>query len=309
MVAPVKFPWSFRSVSIYNRDRVYFVAGHDESTGKELPVSYVFRWTGKWDSQPIPTIATDLCVTPFPELNVPVMGINGTIIRLVTGKFLEEIVDESQDGPQYIGDLRAIKTIGKHAYVVGMGRTAYRCDGVAKWTRIDQGLRCPEGDDSNAGLNSIDGFSETDIYTVGWDGEIWHYDSKSWRQIESPTNVALFRVVCGQDGKVYACGQMGTLICGNGNSWQLIEHDETSDDFWGMTWFKGQLYLATTDALYVLKDGILETIEIKSRKKLKFRDGENFYHLDANEEVLWSVGKKMALYTEDGINWIETPYK
>jgi len=60
-----------------------------------------------------------------------------------------------------------LEEIAERAFIVGMRRMVYRCDGVAMWTRIDQGVRCAEDDESDAGFNSIHGFNETDIYAVG----------------------------------------------------------------------------------------------------------------------------------------------
>ena len=115
------------------------------------------------------------------------MGTNGVVYRWAKGQIKPEIIDNSDEGPQNLGDLQEIRTIGSRAYVVGMSRTAYRCDGEDRWVRIEKGLRCPKGDDSDAGLTSIHGFRENDVYAVGWEGEIWHFDGKRWAELDSPT--------------------------------------------------------------------------------------------------------------------------
>jgi hypothetical protein len=308
MSAPTNFPWSFRSIYVENKRSVVFVAGHDDSTEKRMPVSYGFRWTGQWNSISVPFIATSICAVRVPRPDVLIMGVNGWFLGWGSSGETEETIDATDSGPQNYGDLTDIRTVGERAYVVGMCRTVYRCDGIDRWTRIDQGVRTPEDDDSDAGFTSIDGFNESDIYAVGWDGEIWHYDGKKWNQIESPTNLILFRVICGKDGKVYACGQNGVLVCGRGETWDIIEHEETRAKFWGATWFKGHLYLSASKGIYILKDGTLESVSIQSSQKLNFGKGTSFYRLDANDDVLWSAGRKMILYTEDGINWIEPAY-
>ena len=309
MVAPQSFAWIFRDVAVCERDRVYFVAGHDEAEEKDLPISFFFKWSGGWSSKSFNHNLTGICFVREPELNTLMMGVDGTIVRGMPNGFSEEQVDTGKEAPRTVGDLREIRRIGRrHAYVVGMGRTVYRCDGPNQWKRIDQGVRCAPGDMTNAGFNSIDGFNESEIYAVGWEGEIWKYDGKRWIAIDSPTNLALFRVVCAGDGKAYACGQVGTLLSGRDTQWEVIKQDATEEDFWGATWFKDKLYLCTSNRLYVLVDGSVEPLEIKSSKKLKFTQNDCFSRLDSNDDVMWSVGEKMAIWTEDGVNWTEVPY-
>ena len=43
---------------------------------------------------------------------------------------------------------------------------------------------------------------------------------------------------------------------------------------------------------------------------IEYQKGDSSFHrLDANEEVMWSAGFKMLLYTSDAQIWTETPYK
>ncbi|HVE16236.1 MAG TPA: hypothetical protein VNB29_05840, partial [Chthoniobacterales bacterium] len=238
------------------------------------------------------------------------MGVDGSVITCSKEGFLPESVDRSEKGPQHVGDLREVRTIGKKAYVVGMGRTAYRRDGTDRWVRIDQSVRY-SSKTSNAGFNSIHGFSEKEIYAVGWEGEIWRYDGEKWTRCPSPAKRALFRVVCAPDGVVYAAGQSGTLVAGRKGKWTVIRQNCTKDDFYGGTWFRDRLYLSTDSGLFVLEGSSLKAAAITSagKQKLKFRADESFEHLASTDEVMWSVGSKMAMYTRDGSTWTETGYR
>jgi hypothetical protein len=311
MVAPNNFAWSFRDVSIYAPGKAVFVAGDDDAVKKDIPISWIFTWTGQWGSQSIPIIGTSVTKTYHTDLNLLIMGIDGTVYRWGKGPIVEELIDSSEKGPQNYGDLQEIRTIEEQAYVVGMRRTVYRCDKAGKWTRIDHGIRCSEDDESDAGFNSIDGFNASNIYAVGWDGEIWYYNGKKWKQIESPTNLALFRVVCSEDGNIYACGQKGLIIKGRQAKWEVIEQGETDETFWGATWFKNSLYLSTSNGIFQLQNDKLSVVDIKSKgkKKIKITPNNCFYRLDSNNDIMYSAGQKMVIYTEDGIKWTETPYK
>ena len=159
------------------------------------------------------------------------MGLYGRIHVAKADGFSEEYVDNSVEGPPDRGVLRDIRLIGDHVYVTGMKRQVYRRESPSIWSRQDRGVVIPTVDNIVAGFNSIDGFSENNIYAVGWSGEIWHYDGKIWQDVASPTNIKLERIICVDPDKVYICGQAGILIKGNHNRFKVIDHNSTRDDF------------------------------------------------------------------------------
>jgi hypothetical protein len=306
MVAPKDFAWSFVDVAVVDATRVYLAAGHDESLAKNIPVSLITRWADAWSSQAVDIFAVSLCVVSYPERHVLTLGNEGTVVRWgAPAGFTQEPIDASDQGPQARGNAREISTIGKHAYAVGMGRWVYRCDGQANWARIDHGIRADFAAEPDAGLNAIDGFDEGEIYAVGWNGEIWGYDAQKWSRYDSPTNLALQKVVCGSDGVVYAVGQRGLIVRGRGSQWDVVEHDVTIEDFWGAAWFQGKLYIASANGLYAL-DG--DTVsEVNTGKQTKTR-ADCFYRLSAAEDCIWSAGEKLLLRSSDGVVWEELPY-
>lgn len=304
MAAPKSYPWSFVDVDVFSEDRVYFVASHDESTRDNIPVSALMRWSGDWGIVPVPIFAVSLCTLSHPERTVLALGNEGTVIRWGTQGSTQEHIDTAPDGPSR-GGMREIRTIGQRAYAVGMGRMVYRCDGEQRWTRIDAGVRADLRVDDEAGFNSMDGFNEDECYAVGWNGEIWSYVRQQWQQHDSPTNLALQRVVCGGDGCVYALGQRGLILKGREGRWGVIEQDLTREDFWGACWFKGRLYAATANGLFVLDGDDLKAVDTGKLGKSR---ADCFYRLSANAECIWSVGERMAIYSSDGQRWKEVAY-
>ena len=313
MVAPKSFEWHFGAVAVATEEKVFLVGQNEdfvEQDPDDDPVSYVLRWDGEWSSKPVPTVATSVCHLVEPEPTALFLGQNGVVIRLSPSiAFVPELIDDSAEGPQHWGDMREIRTISGAAYACGMGRTVYRNAGTGMWDRLDKGIRLASGDDADLGLNSIHGFSHDDLYAVGWDGEIWRRDVKGWVACVSSTNLAMFRVVCASAGEVFACGQEGLILRGRGSTWAEMHLPDSDADVTGATEFQGAMYFATTEALYRLDDAGLAAVDVTGgRKKIKTKPGESFGALDSSNDVIWSVGPKMAIYSTDGRVWTETSY-
>ncbi len=303
-MSEAQVPWSFRSVYVYSDDIAYVTGGSDEQTEKGEEVSYFFRWQKGWSKQELPLVAFAAADAEFPDVQILVFGIEGNLFRWTKSGFLSEIIDESEAGPQHYGDLRSVKKIGKKIHVAGMSRTVYRCDGVGEWTRLDHEVRDDDGDTS-AGFNSIDGFSEKEIYAVGWDGEIFWRDDARWSKVDSPTNLALLKVVCASNKKVFACGMAGTLLVGHRNAWEVVDQDETTENFVDAVWFKGALYLATATGIFRYYRETLK--QVLSVEDIEGPEGASFNSLDASKSKLWSVGRKLIATTEDGKSWTRLP--
>lgn len=196
------------------------------------------------------------------------------------------------------GPMREIRGIAKsYAYAVGTHRQAYKRINASQWICIDQTAQDNSIDMTEKSFESIDGFSEEDIYAVGWDGEIWHFDGKVWTQKDSPTNLALYKVKCAEDGFVYACGQVGTLLKGRDNQWEIIDQDITREDFWGVEYFKGKAYFSTLTGIY----------EFDSKTVRPVSYGETLppfscYQLSAADGIFWSIGAR-NVYEFDGQQW------
>ncbi|MCL6702021.1 hypothetical protein [Pseudomonas sp. T1.Ur] len=225
------------------------------------------------------------------------LGVDGSVEASGAGTKTEEAIAKSGFEPAKRGPLREIRGIAKgRAYAVGTCRQAYVRDGEDQWRCIDQSAQVGDTPITDTSFESIDGFSEQDIYTVGWEGEIWKYDGAVFTQQNSPTNLALYKVRCAPDGFAYACGQLGTLLRGRDDQWEVIEHDSTREDLWGMEYFQGQLYVSSTHFVYRLEGDTLKPVD--------FGDDApgTCYHLSAADGIMWSIGPKDVMEF-DGSNW------
>lgn len=309
MAAPARFAWSFRDVAVYDPERVYLISGHDELAKENTDFSQVTRWIDSWGSRCVDIAAVSICIVMHPERNVVVIAPDGQVVRWGTTDFSTEHVDDRDDGPRACGHLREVRTIGLHAYAVGMSRMVYRCRGEADWVRIDHGVRADPAQEDQAGFNSIDGFGENELYAAGWNGELWQFDGKTWQQRALPTTLALHKVLCAPDGIVYLLGQNGSLLRGRHDAWEVIEHGVTADSFWGACWFRDQLYASTARGLFVLEGEPLQP-SLRPLELGKFGKNRSdcFYRLSAVDECIWSAGEKMLIRSTDGVNWTELPY-
>lgn len=294
-------PFSFLSGIVQDRNVGRVIAQVDELKEAGSTNSRLLRWTrsdGKWQSYRLKWHAIRLGVIPGSDPVIVAIGPDGSYIEGTSAGPSEGYIDNSDDGPNRRGDIRDLRIIGGHAYATGMSRQIYRREAAGVWHRFDDGVVQPRGAISVAGFNAIDGLDENNIYAVGFNGEIWHFQNLKWTRIDSPTGVVLHRVRTVRDNIVFACGQEGVLIEGFDSQWRIVEHGISLPDLWGMEWFNDRLYVACDDGLYALKSNdVLEKINIG------LGDNWTFRHLHANDGVLWSFGPKHICWTEDMVTW------
>lgn len=199
-------------------------------------------------------------------------------------------VNDTRDG--FLMDLRQI---GERWYAVGGHHQIYREEN-GKWESIDSGVYIP-GDAGEAKiLLSIDGNSEKDIYAVGFNGVVLHYDGITWKQLDSPTDYGFQRVLCVSEDEVYLCGYGNSLYRLNKDSWIALTEPDDAVVFWDMRYFQGKLYVCTKKKLFILEHNQLEEVIIPVKGPL------GFYRMDSDENELWTCGNECLLQF-DGKNW------
>jgi hypothetical protein len=172
----------------------------------------------------------------------------GKVLQLATSSEQLSVVEIPNPG----ASLRTARTIAETAWVVGMGRRAFKRSTDGLWTEDSP---TPRSDDGTTiiGFEDIDGFGSDDIYAVGWKGEIWHRSTGRWRQIDSPTSRNLNAVCCASDGSVYAVGQKGTLLVGRGDSWATVDA-KLKRNLLDVTEFDGVVLVCTDHAILKLQN-------------------------------------------------------
>lgn len=234
-----------------------------------------------WDS-------TALAVTRLPSEKLIVVGEDGDVVTYAGGAETREKISPK---PVMIRNARRILD---SVYACGMKRQVYKRLDEGAW--VDISAQFPKADEE-VGFESIDGFSDKEIYAVGWNGEIWEFDGAGWIHRGSPSNVILTSICCAPDGVVYAAGQQGVMIKGRHDVWESIDwEDEVDADIWDLCWFEDDLYIATIANLYKLRGSALLEVDF----------GVVFppscYSLTSAEGVLWSIGRDHVA-SFDGTDW------
>lgn len=292
--------FSFVTGAVRYADLAYLALVNDQQAKDRVAHTFFSCWDGgvwRGDGKAVPWDTVSMCVCKHPLEQCLALGPNGDVRCMGSGDVHNEKIGSGTNTPERRGPLRAICSIEGKAYAVGMNRQVYRRDDVNRWTSADQGARPPAEDKRVVGFEAVDGFSQAEIYAAGWDGAIWRYDGKQWSEIDSPTNLILTCVCCAGDGNVYLAGQMGTLIRGRNQRWDIVEHEGTLAEIWGLAWFGDKLYLSTSKEVYLLVNDRLVPVDFGDETP------PTCFHVKTAEQALWSIGAKDVM-AFDGNHWI-----
>lgn len=286
---------SFLSCAFFERDIAAVVMKDDDSINNDMPFSYItIYYKGEWDDgggTQWDTIGA--ATTMFPSRQFVIISPQGNALLLGGGDRHEEQIQDGEINPQQFGMLREVRRIGQKAFACGMKRQVYRRDNRDVWTCLTKDIMNDKG---VYGFESIDGFSESDIYAVGWEGEIWHFNGSQWSKKDSPTNNILVDVCCAGDGKVYAYARGGKLIIGRDDQWDVVNL-EVPADLWSLAWFQGKLYASSSRDIFVFDGTAMVPIKIEGDFPRSCQ-----YLSVHNDEVMWSIGSK-DIFSFDGATW------
>ena len=193
------------------QDDTGFILACDPQREADDPHVKIYRWhRGSFTDTWAKFSRHSICRVTAPELALVFLSAEGFYGIHTSKATVGNIFQNSQPRPKEprYGSFRSLAEIGGQAYAVGLRGMAYRLDELVKWTRIDEGLS------RDFDVQAIHGFDATDIYAVGFRGELWHFNSRQWTRCELPTNVNLASVKCARDGFVYVAGHGGILMRG-----------------------------------------------------------------------------------------------
>ncbi|MDM0117229.1 hypothetical protein QTI66_34480 [Variovorax sp. J22R133] len=215
------------------------------------------------------------------------------LVQIVDGQgSRSELIDASPDGPSNLQWILGLSLIGSAVYAYGMCRQVYRRLDDARWQRVDEGIRTRDV----AGIKSMCGADEHEVYAVGFGGEIWVRAGGRWRAVDSPTNVKLEQIAGTAKGDFVICGGAGTVLRGREFSWTHLPQDHVGETIWSVVEFDGTVYMSTTTRLMMLNGDILEDVAGLPA------DARSFGYLAKGQKSMWSIGHS-DLLRFDGQAW------
>lgn len=221
------------------------------------------------------------------EDGLAALGEWGEVRFFRDGKIIEETFSPDR------GPMRRIAKIENKHIAVGANMQVFERNDNGVWNNISppETIRTLFEDNH---MESLDGYSLSEIYATGTNGVIWYFDGKAWTPVQCPTNFSLYDVYCCEDGFVYICGQGGIILKGRYDSFELITSDQMLTDLWGIVALNGRVFASGFVSLMFLNDEILVPDEDA------MNIAEYFYDLDIRDGVMWSFGMKNVLRYEGG---------
>jgi hypothetical protein len=197
------------------------------------------------------------------------------------------------------GHIAKLKPLEGHLYACGGNRSFGKRLGKGQWQSFSQDIPYPEKSSGTwYGFDDFDGWSETDIYAAGGEGDVWHYDGREWRQIPFPSNLPLNSVCCGGDGNVYISGYGGDTFVGRGDRWKMIRGGGMSLPFRDMVWYEDRVWCTSDYGLWTIHNGRI------ARPNVPATVSGCCGNLSVGDGVLLLAGLCGAVFKENG-QWHE----
>ncbi len=86
---------------------------------------------------------------------------------------------------------------------------------------------CPPSSDS---LEDVWGSSSSDVFAVGWSGNILHYDGNEWSKMASGTAEVLNAVWGSSSSDIFVVGRYETILHYDGHTWSLMTGWSTPEE-------------------------------------------------------------------------------
>ncbi len=208
---------------------------------------------GAWCDKPEPMWVFGYINTGYIEK----FDVNGQILsteQIPERPFRDTLLNASFNG------MTGIKS--GHVYIAEILRGVWKRKSENNWFLLGDGIPDIDyyGKDEELadahGFNDIAGFSDSDLYACGGEGDLWRYDGIIWKQVDLPTNDELEHICCGDDGIVYITTGNNTIVHGRNAQWKVINQDITSETFESIVWYQDRCLINTQYALYEVVDGV-----------------------------------------------------
>ena len=291
---------------------VYFVDGKGIEGDRFTVISYLheleleadefsriyFHRTGKWTNYETETQLVSVDTAMVDGMRTYFfLGRRGEVTYIDKNGQHQEFIQGPGTKPEHFGYVSQIRNIGGQLYVCGANRQVY-CRKQQGWVAIHGNILEKDTSEIRSSFNSIDGTAPNNIYAVGRNGVIFHFDGRDWTEIDSPTNVHLQRVVCTSDDQVYICGYNGIFLRGRQGDWDVYANNDVKENLWGLAIFQGEPYTSHLRGLLRFDGEKLAPVQVDSK------ENPSCMQLAVSDNYLWSFGNH-DIFRFDGSQWQE----
>ncbi len=294
---------TYQAVSLFRNDIAVIVSAKNEDLEARIESSQVHLWYDEQWSTIDLTMSCIATATWTTELmKATYMSYDGMIlIDDGENEFQGEIIDNSDNGPSNLVQMKTIKCIDDSLIAVGMARLAYKKtlpDG--EWQKIDKGLFVPREERTTAvGLTDVVSDGNGGLLAVGYKSEIWHMTSEgSWQQENSPSQVYLSSIAKHPNKEEFTIvGLHGVIIKGSPKLGWSLQETVIKQDFWSVAYFMDKIFIASDLGLFIIEKEGLKAIDFNTEETVTTR------FLDTCTDAIWSVGDNHIFSSQDGIEW------
>jgi hypothetical protein len=268
--------------------------GHDP-TGTRVMILFNEQWTHLADLSDLIYGMARRRPSETDKGSVALLGCEGLYNEYPSGSSTAREIPINSVEVAYLEDLLALDDC---MVACGAQGQVYRLRGK-KWQPIHKGLHQTfDGEEVVRQLSSIAGRAADDLYVCSYEGEVFRYDGKTWRELAPPVKAPLNAALAAPDGRIYFCGESGTLLSLEpGNRWRVLSDLEVAKgELHDLALFEDKLHVAAGDALLRLDSDGLHHLDAPPN------DNAEVLTLDAGPDRIWCVGGEDVL-DWDGARW------
>lgn len=210
------------------------------------------------------------------------------------------------------GYLFTIKSINKDIFATGYDSQIFRYIDN-KWVLINKGLNTDveskidfsnielTKDEQDISVIDICGRHSNEYFCVGRIGEsglIAHYDGNQWNLMDRKTPATLYSSLLLKSGEILISGIQGNLLLvKEDNSIQRLTDLKFSSDFYSLTEFNGDIYIGSSEGIYIYSNQKLNKINISTQI-----DENLVFKVATTSSCLWAFTNKFILRFA-GVKW------
>jgi hypothetical protein len=304
--------------AVHSKDHFYFIASHtyyldeqDQKSSKtiderreavRIAAFFPNKPDGeKWSFRTIRHIEFMKCAaSEFPASQLIAVSIDGQVFVVGSGVAdFEEHIPEHRYGPLR-GLVNDVVCIDGIVYAVQGNRGLCNRMRPNMWASLCTELPVSTSRQRRKieGFRCVTGTSASNIYAGGGRGDLWHFDGKTWDQLNFPSNVMIETICCAGERDIYVGCQSGIVYRGHGNAWKKITDGSLGLSCKSMVAYQGWIWCSSNYGIWIIRGNSIEKADVPSNIYMKAGI------LATKGDILMVAGLNGAAYW-DGSRWYD----